>query len=135
MKNSLRWILPLLLLGGIPFTMLYTAKTDNPAARLYQTKCANCHMEQGQGLRQLIPPLAQADYLARTAELACIIRYGMQGEVTVNGVIYNQPMPDNPDLNETDIANLINYIRNEWGNEYPYVSVEEVKKHLEQCDK
>ncbi len=134
MKNNLKWIIPLLLLGGIPFTLLYTSQGQNPTAELYQAKCANCHMEQGEGLKQLIPPLAGADYLVRTADLVCIIRNGASGEMVVNGQTYNQPMPANPELTETDIANLINYIRNQWGNEYPYISTEEVQKHLQNCE-
>ncbi len=134
MKKKIRWIIPMILLGGIPFTLLYTSKGSNPSKQLYQANCASCHMDQGEGLKKLIPPLAEADYLAQTEKLACIIRNGMEGEVIVNGVSYNQPMPSNETLSEIEITNLINYIRNEWGNKHPYLSPQEVKKHLEECD-
>lgn len=133
MKNKIRWIIPVILLGGIPFTLLYTSKSSNPSEQLYQAKCASCHMDKGEGLKKLIPPLAGADYLARTEELACLIKNGIEGEMLVNGVSYNQPMPGNPELTDIQISNLINYIRNEWGNKYPYISPQEVKKQLENC--
>ncbi len=101
---------------------------------LYQTHCASCHMDDGLGLRGVIPPLANADYIARDpAAMACIIRYGLQGEVVVNAKTYNQPMEGIPQLTEFQIANIINYINSAWGNDYGYVSVPEVRQRLAAC--
>lgn len=101
---------------------------------LYNNFCANCHMEDGTGLRGLIPPLANADYFAADpASMACIIRYGMEGEVVVNDTTYNQAMPGVPQLTDFEVANVINYINQAWGNDYGYVKFEEVKRVLEAC--
>lgn len=101
---------------------------------LYQTHCASCHMDDGLGLRGVIPPLAGADYLARDpGAAACIIRHGLQGEIVVNAKAYNQPMEGIPQLTEFQIANIINYINSAWGNNYGYVSVPEVRQRLATC--
>lgn len=100
---------------------------------LYVTHCTNCHLEEGQGLRRLIPPLAGADYLAeRPADVVRGIRYGMNGPMTVNGVTYNHVMPGNIELTEFQIVNIMNYINTAWGNELPLVTVAEVRTWLDE---
>lgn len=101
---------------------------------MYGTYCANCHMEDGTGLRGRIPPLAKSDYLRkRPDDIACIIRYGKTGEIEVNGKTYSEAMPGVPQLTDFEITNIINYIHQAWGNEYGYVKVQEVQKALEKC--
>ncbi|MBK7870104.1 MAG: cytochrome c [Saprospiraceae bacterium] len=103
---------------------------------LYHNFCENCHMEDGTGLRGLIPPLANADFVKNDpVRMACIIRYGMKGEVIVNDTTYSQEMPGVPKLTDFEITNVINYINQAWGNDYGYVKFEEVKKALEGCEK
>lgn len=115
----------------------WTACNDNPfqqGQRLYEFYCANCHIEDGSGLESLIPPLANADWVKNNqAALACIIKKGMKGEVVVNGKTYNQEMPGNKNLNQYEIANIINYINHAWGNDYGYAKITEVEKALEAC--
>lgn len=102
---------------------------------LYNNFCASCHMEDGSGLQGLIPPLAQADYVRNNPnELACIIRYGQTGEVVVNGQKYNQPMAGISALSEFEIANVINYINQAWGNDYGYVPLNKIREELEKCE-
>lgn len=101
---------------------------------LYRQYCANCHMEDGTGLKGNIPPLAGSDYLRNNAvSIACVIRYGLNEPITVNGKIYDQPMAGIPKLNEFEIANLINYIHHSWGNDLGYVSLEKVRSALDTC--
>lgn len=119
-------------------TCLWLASCANPpfaqGQNLYLTHCANCHMEDGSGLRGNIPPLAGADYLRdHQEELACIIRYGQQDTIVVNGRTYHEPMPGVPGLTEFQIANIINYINQAWGNDYGFVKVEDLRTQLEQC--
>jgi mono/diheme cytochrome c family protein len=77
---------------------------------LYQNYCANCHGKGGEGLAQLIPPLRQSDYLKNNfAQLPSIINNGLQGEIMVNGVAYNQPMQPITTLTPTDINYLMTY--------------------------
>lgn len=86
--------------------------------KLYKTICANCHMENGQGLGRLIPPLANSDYLLKNrSDLPRTIKYGINGPMIVNNIEFNQPMPANPDLTDLEIAEILTYIGNTWGNE------------------
>lgn len=106
--------------------------------RLYADNCAGCHGDQGQGLGQLIPPLAKSDYLpAHRLELACLIRHGHSGPMVVNGVSYNQIMPPTRDNDKTlspaRMTNLLNYIENHWGNSAPPRTIQEVERQLAAC--
>lgn len=100
---------------------------------LYELYCGNCHQKDGTGLGKLIPPLNPSDYMnediGRTAR---IIKYGLHGEITVNGQIYNQPMPGNPTLTNLEIARIMTYIYNIWGNQQGVIDANTVGKFLEQ---
>src|SRR5690349_7932882 len=92
---------------------------ERSGAALYSQHCANCHGAAGDGLGNLIPPLAGADYLAtHRAELPCIVRQGMRGPVRVNGKDYNGVMPaiKREQLSDADVANILNFVSNSWGN-------------------
>lgn len=100
-------------------------------SRLYIKYCQNCHMENGEGLGQLIPPLMGADYLLNdVAAAGRTIKYGLRGPIKVNEIDYNQPMPANPDLTSLEIKELLVYISNAWGNKSKTVTLEEVESAL-----
>ena len=102
---------------------------------LYKNYCANCHMEDGSGLKGLIPPLANADFLKENQlQVSCIIRNGLKGSISVNGRIYETEMAGIPSLNEVQINNIINYINNAWGNNFGISNVEDVSARLEDCN-
>ncbi|MBN8676938.1 MAG: cytochrome c [Chitinophagales bacterium] len=102
--------------------------------RLYQAQCANCHMDTGVGLGALMPPLAGSDYLAKHRQtLPCIIRNGLQDTIQVNGQQYAEQMPGNKNLSDIQIANLLNYVMQSWGNNHPPYTLEEVQQALNQC--
>nr|WP_186735169.1 cytochrome c [Spirosoma utsteinense] len=100
---------------------------------IYKTNCANCHQTNGQGLAALYPPLAGSDYLANKNTVICLIRYGQQGPIQVNGKRYNRPMPAQPQLSDLEIAELTTYIYNEWSTETTVTDVKTVTPVLDQC--
>lgn len=101
---------------------------------LYLNFCANCHMEDGRGLAALYPPLAGSDYLTqKDGRLACLIRYGMEGPIEVNGTVYDMEMPGVEQLSPVEITNVINYIHHAWGNELRTIQLEEVRADLKDC--
>ena len=106
----------------LPLTGCFTNK-GHQGEKLYVQHCAGCHGEQGQGLGQLVPPLAAADYLTRhQAELPCLVRYGLRGPIVVNGVRYNgwmlgvQDTTTHKNLSPAQLTNLLNYVESHWGN-------------------
>jgi nitrite reductase (NO-forming) len=96
--------------------------------RVYTQVCFACHQPEGQGLPGVFPPLAKSDYLMadKTRAITSLIK-GLSGPITVNGQPYNGVMPPSM-LNDEQIANVLTYIRNSWGNNGDIVTVEEVKK-------
>jgi len=103
---------------------------------MYENFCSSCHGMEGEGLRGLVPPLAGADFLKNNpSQIACIIRHGVEGEMLVNGKVFDQPMAAIPQLSYFEITNVINYINQAWGNDLGYYKVGEVQKDLENCEK
>jgi mono/diheme cytochrome c family protein len=100
---------------------------------VYQNNCANCHQPKGEGLGTLYPPLANSDFFADKNSVICLIRYGQQGRITVNNKVYNHPMPPQPRLSDLEIAEVVTYIYNEWGNEKKLTGVTQVTPILERC--
>lgn len=101
---------------------------------LYEDYCQNCHMNDGTGLKGVIPPLKNSDYLKNNQQmLTCLIRRGISDTLTVNGKQYSQPMPGNTNLTQGDIANIINYINQAWDNDYGTVLYEDVLRQFESC--
>ncbi len=103
-------------------------------AKIYATYCANCHQQDGKGLASLYPPLAGSDYLMEDlSRAACIIKNGQSKEIVVNGVTYNQMMPGNP-ITNLEVAEVLTFIANAWGNEGGLVGVKDVDKWIDACE-
>lgn len=84
--------------------------------RLFGSICAACHQPTGLGRPNMFPPLAGSDYLNADKRRAInIVVFGRQGEVLVNGLKYNNSMPSFP-LTDQDIANVLTYVYNSFGN-------------------
>ena len=83
---------------------------------IYQDFCLQCHLDTGKGVSCVFPPLAQSDYLLNDINLSIKgIKYGMSGPITVNGEQYNGVM-QNQGLDDVEIADVMNYVINSWGN-------------------
>ena len=90
---------------------------------VYQTVCMACHQTDGKGIAGAFPPLAGSDYLLGNKERAVgVVLRGLEGEVIVNGVKYNSVMPAMTQLSDTEIAAVITYALNTWGNKGGAVS-------------
>ncbi len=94
---------------------------------IYADFCITCHLDSGEGVAGTFPPLAKSDYLMQQREASIRgVKYGQSGEIVVNGVTYNSMMMD-PGLEEEEVADVMNYILNSWGNRSDtMVTVEEV---------
>ncbi len=101
---------------------------------LYEKHCSNCHQPNGTGLRKLYPPLAHSDYLNNYPDnTLCLMRHGITGELVVNQITYNQPMPGIPSLTDPEIAQIATYIYNSWGNSRGLIDVTHTTHVLRAC--
>jgi nitrite reductase (NO-forming) len=97
--------------------------------QLFTGTCSVCHQANGQGLPGVFPPLAKSDLIAADPKRPIsIVLHGLTGKVTVNGTEYNSVMPPMTQLNDDDIANILTYVLNSWGNPGGRVEAEEVAK-------
>jgi len=102
---------------------------------LYNTQgaCVTCHQANGQGLLTAkFPPLVNSEWVTGSEEVVTrIVLNGMQGPLKIGDVEYGAvPMVPTiwKDWPDEDIAAVISYIRNEWGNQAPEVSADTVKR-------
>ncbi|MBU2904438.1 MULTISPECIES: cytochrome c [Arenibacter] len=103
----------------------------NRGADIYSDFCINCHMANGEGVEKTFPPLANSDFLLNKREESIRgVKYGQQGYILVNGVAYNNIMPP-MGLEDEEIADVMNYILNSWGNKSDsIVTPEEVSMNV-----
>ncbi len=97
---------------------------------IYDQNCANCHQKDGGGFKELYPPIANSDFLKNKNQVIQIIKFGYTAPLKVNGKIYHQEMPANPQLQKLDVAELVTYIYNEWGNEKKITEIHEIEQAL-----
>jgi nitrite reductase (NO-forming) len=93
---------------------------------LFAGTCATCHQPDGKGMAGVFPPLAKSDYLAKGPKaVAGVVLHGLSGKVTVNGQDYNSVMPPMNQLNDDEVANIVTYVFNSWGNPGGQLSAQE----------
>ena len=83
---------------------------------IYEDFCIQCHLNNGAGIEKVYPPLNNSDYLLENIDKSIYsIKYGLKGEIIVNGIKYNGVMI-NQGLEDDEIADVMNYITNSWDN-------------------
>ncbi len=94
--------------------------------KLFAGTCSVCHQSNGEGLAQVFPPLAKSEFLADRNKTIAVVLNGLTGPVTVRGATYNSVMPPMSQLNDDEVANILTYVLNSWGNPGGRVSAAEV---------
>jgi mono/diheme cytochrome c family protein len=80
--------------------------------------CVTCHQPSGRGMPSAFPPLAGSDFLmSDKARSIDIVLRGLTGAITVDGKPYAATMPSHAFLTDDDVANVLTFVRNTWGNE------------------
>ena len=105
------------------------AESIERGAEIYIDFCIQCHLGKGEGVKGAFPPLAESDWLTedRYKEAVKAVKYGLAGPITVNGDKYDGVMA-NLELYEDEVADVMNYIMNNWGNtQKKMITEEEVK--------
>ena len=105
----------------------------NNGKSLYEDFCLRCHMPNGKGIEGVYPPLAKSDFLFKNIEesIKAIKFGGIEGEIIVNGVKYNSKM-EKMGLYDDEIADVMNYTLNSWGNKYDTIIKEDYVKSLKE---
>ncbi|MFD1255517.1 c-type cytochrome [Mucilaginibacter terrae] len=105
-----------------------TANAGNGKA-LYAQYCLSCHMVDGYGVQNLNPPLIKTTYvLGDKVRLTKILLNGFSERVEIEGEMYNNVMPSFNYLSNQQIADVLTYVRSNFGNKASAVTVAEVTK-------
>lgn len=105
------------------------AMLEHPGKEVYDAVCLACHMADGSGVPGMHPPLIETEWVNGDKErLIDLVLNGMEGEIEVNGEIYNSIMPPNTHLSDQQIADVLTYIRQSFGNNSGEITSEEVAK-------
>ena len=134
--------------GKKPVSMLKKAKTEEkkeikevvkkveealPAStehadglKVFTENCKACHQANGQGIASVFPPLAKSDFLADKEATIKQVLNGASGEMVVNGVTFNGTMQSFSNLSDKEIADVLNFVYNSWGNTPEEITTAEV---------
>lgn len=94
---------------------------------IYEQNCLTCHQANGSGVPNLNPPLRETDWvLGDKNRLINVLLKGLQGQ-EIEGDMYDNAMPAHDFLTDTQIADVLTYIRNSFGNKAGEVTADEVK--------
>ncbi|MCX6148827.1 MAG: cytochrome c [Candidatus Kapabacteria bacterium] len=123
-------ILTIITVSVFVFGNLYS-KDDakiNRGKAVYSATCVACHQATGKGLPNAFPPLAGSDFLNKDINRAIkFVKFGFKGPITVNGVNYNLEMVK-PNLTDDQIADVLTFVTNTWGNKPKDVTKAQVAK-------
>lgn len=100
-----------------------------PGKKVYDQYCLACHQADGAGIRAMHPPLVNSKTVNGDPEkLIRIVLEGMSGKLEIDGVVYNGLMPPHNHLTNSQVADVLTYIRQNFHNSSPEITAEEVKK-------
>ena len=142
MKSKL--LLSLIATGSI-FFIVSSCQSDNDliynryytsGSLLYHNHCENCHGINGEGLANLIPPLRDSVYLRKNlARLPCFVENGLKDPVMVsNKTFTGQAMPAQDNLSAIEIAEILTYVTNSFGNKAGLLDAAKVNSDLAACN-
>ena len=101
---------------------------------LRDAHCATCHQANGEGLANIYPPLAKTEWVEDEERLIKLVLRGIWGPIVVNGQTYDPSkgvppmMGFAPMLNDIELAAVLTYVRQSFGNDHPPVAVESVRR-------
>lgn len=123
----------ILIIGIFVINFITHGSIQHPGKSTYESKCAQCHGDKGEGIKVLIPPLNQSDFARQNFDsIPCWLKNGMNHPIIVNGIEYDQPMYG-LEMDEIQIANVMNYLSREMLNTETEVNSRQVREVLMNC--
>jgi len=125
------------------FAIIYSCQSDasieysryySGGAVVYQNHCQSCHGDKGQGLNNLIPPLTDTLTIKDHNQLACQLKNGISGKITVGGATFDGAMPAS-NLSPIEMAQVITYVTNTFGGKQGLFTGDQVQTALNNCTK
>ncbi|HTQ27655.1 MAG TPA: cytochrome c [Puia sp.] len=138
-KNALVATIVLIVLSASLMSLTHPANrslhNDSPwqsamdrGKKVYSDRCLTCHQADGGGVQSMNPPLIKTKWvLGDKSKLIEVVIKGMQGAVDIEGDTYHNVMPPHPDLTDQQVADVLTYVRNSFGNKARGVTEAEVK--------
>lgn len=103
------------------------AKSIAAGKQIYSQYCLSCHQADGGGVQNMNPPLIKTSYvLGDKTRLTKVLLNGLQ-DVDIDGEPYNNVMPSHDFLNDQQIADVLTFVRNSFGNKASAITAAEVK--------
>lgn len=103
-------------------------KTMDAGKIVYDTYCLACHQEDGNGVPRMNPPLVKTTFvLGNKTKLVQIILKGMDEAIEINGQSFSNVMATHNFLTDQEIADVLTYVRNSFGNKASIITATEVK--------
>lgn len=97
--------------------------------KIFSSNCVACHQADGKGQPGSYPPLAGSHYVNGPKErLAAILLRGLQGGLSIHGQSYNGQMSQYATMSNKQLADLLTYIRSDWGNTGDAVTEDDIDK-------
>jgi mono/diheme cytochrome c family protein len=105
-----------------------TKASINRGKLVYNKYCLTCHQADGGGVPRMNPPLIKTEYVALDKErLIGIVLKGFNQPIEINGEEYSNVMASHAFLTDLEVADVLTYVRNSFGNKYAAITPAEVK--------
>lgn len=102
-------------------------EVTDAGAKIYATYCVACHQADGKGDGSRFPSLVSTSWVSGNKNrLIALVLRGIEGEINVEGTVFNGAMPANNFLSDDQIAQLLTFLRQNFGNHGDAVSTSEV---------
>ena len=129
MKKSFKFIIFLLFIQII-FGFEQASKLEASIKRgkdLYQVNCQSCHMISGEGIPGVFPPLKNSTRVSDKNRMIEVVLNGMKGPVVINNQKYNGEMAAFDMFSDQEVSDVLNFIRNSFGNKNESIEPKEVR--------
>jgi len=96
--------------------------------KVYDQYCMPCHMPDGSGVPRLNPPLIKTTYvIGEKKRFIEIVLKGFDEQVEIEGDYYTNVMAPHDFLTDEQVADVVTYVRNSFGNKASIATPAEVK--------